>query len=102
MTDKYSSVWDALEDTPQEAENMKLRSELMLAISKSLSEINGTQMQKAKALGITQPRLNDLLNGRINKFTIDALVNIATAAGLHVSLATSLQHGISADVSASY
>lgn len=89
MTEKFNSVWDALENTQQEAENMKLRSELMIAITKALSEIDGTQIQKAKALGITQPRLNDLLNGRINKFTIDALVNIATAAGLHVSLATS-------------
>lgn len=88
MTKQFNSVWDALEDTPQAAENMKLRSELMIAIMRKLSNTNGTQTQKAKQLGITQPRLNDLLQGRIHKFSLDALVTIASHAGLSVSLTT--------------
>lgn len=88
MTEKFNSVWDALEDTPQEAENMKIRSELMIVLTRELTYIDGTQMQKAKQLGITQPRLNDLLQGRINKFSIDALVTIASNVGLSVSLVT--------------
>lgn len=90
MTQTFNSVWDALEDTPQEAENMKLRSELIIAITRQLEQMDGTQTQKAKQLGITQPRLNDLLQGRINKFSLDALVTIATHAGLYVSLTTQL------------
>lgn len=90
MNEKFNSVWDALEDTPQEAENMKIRSELMLAITRELDRSDGTQIQKAKQLGITQPRLNDLLKGRINKFSLDALVTIATNAGLYVSLVTTV------------
>ena len=82
---RFNSVWDALEDTPQEAENMKIRSGLMLAISNHLEVSDGTQAAKAKQLGITQPRLNDLLKGRINKFSLDALVAIAFNAGLKVS-----------------
>lgn len=84
----FNSVWDALEDTPQEAENMKIRSSLMMAISDHLEKSDGTQAAKAKKLGITQPRLNDLLKGRINKFSLDALVSIAFNAGLKVSVHT--------------
>ena len=83
---RFDSVWDALEDTPQEAENMKIRSGLMMAISDHLEKSAGTQAAKAKQLGITQPRLNDLLKGRINKFSLDALVTIAVNAGLNVML----------------
>lgn len=90
MTQAFNSVWDALEDTPQAAENMKLRSELIIAITRQLEQTDGTQAQKAKQLSITQPRLNDLLQGRINKFSLDALVTIATHAGLYVSLTTQL------------
>ena len=82
----YSDVWDALSDTPEEAENMKIRSDLMIAISDCLEKFDGTQAAKAKKLGITQPRLNDLLKGRISKFSLDALVTIAINAGLKISV----------------
>jgi prevent-host-death family protein len=78
----YESVWDALEDTPAEAENMKLRSSLMIAISEAVSAWQVTQTDAAKRLGVTQPRLNDLLRGRVGKFSIDALVALAARAGL--------------------
>lgn len=87
MNQTFTSVWDALEDTPQQAENMKLRAELMIAIVRVLETMDGTQAQKAKQLHLTQPRLNDLLQGRITKFSLDALVTIASYAGLNVSLA---------------
>ena len=82
----YHDVWDALSDTPEKAENMKIRSDLMMAISDHLEHFDGTQATKAKELGMTQPRLNDLLKGRINKFSLDALVSIAFRAGLKVSV----------------
>ena len=82
----YSDVWDALSDTPEEAENMKIRSDLMMAISDHLEKFDATQAAKAKKLGITQPRLNDLLKGRISKFSLDALVAIAVNAGLKISV----------------
>jgi predicted XRE-type DNA-binding protein len=52
----FESVWDALEDTPTEAENMKLRSTLMIAISEAVSAWHVTQMDAARRLGVTQPR----------------------------------------------
>jgi predicted XRE-type DNA-binding protein len=69
-----------------EAENLKLRSELMLRIEDYHRRSGMTQGEAAKALGLTQPRLNALLKGNINLFSLDALVNIATRAGLSVKL----------------
>ena len=86
----FESVWDALEDTPTEAENMKLRSSLMIAISEAVSAWQVTQADAAKRLGVTQPRLNDLLRGRVGKFSLDALVALAARAGLAVHLEITL------------
>ncbi|MCX7564577.1 XRE family transcriptional regulator [Xanthomonadaceae bacterium XH05] len=83
---RFVSVWDAIEDTPAEAENMKLRSELLLALKSRISQSGMTQAQAAKLFGVTQPRVSDLMRGKINLFGLDALVNMATVAGLHVEL----------------
>jgi len=84
--ERFESVWDAIEDTPEEALNMRLRSELMIQITRRVKEWGVTQKEAAQRLGITQPRLNDLLNGRINKFGLDALVNLTGPAHFHVEL----------------
>ena len=86
MTDIVNNVWDAISDSPEEAENMKLRSVVMMAIEKYATAQNETQTVIAKQLGLTQPRLNDLLKGKIDKFRLDKLVNIATKAGLSIDL----------------
>lgn len=83
---QYSSVWDAIEDTPAAAANMKLRSELMMAIKKHIADAGISQAQAARLLGVTQPRVSDLMRGKINLFGLDALVNLAVAAGLHVEI----------------
>ena len=83
---RYASVWDAIEDTPAEAENMKLRSELMLALKNHIAHAEMSQQEAAQLFGVTQPRISDLMRGKINLFGLDALVNMAAAAGLHVEL----------------
>ena len=83
---RFASVWDAIEDTPEEAENMKLRSVLMTALKNHIARNEMSQVQAAKLLGVTQPRVSDLMRGKINLFGLDALVNMATAAGLHVEM----------------
>jgi predicted XRE-type DNA-binding protein len=85
-TETFESVWDALEDTATEAENMKLRSSLMIAIDEVVRGWNTTQTEAARRLGVTQPRLNELLRGRIGKFSLDALVALAARAGLTVHM----------------
>jgi predicted XRE-type DNA-binding protein len=84
-THRFSSVWDALEDTPQDAANMKARCELMLAIRETVDGWRLTQSEAAARFGVTQPRMNDLLRGRIDRFSLDALLNLAHAAGLSVA-----------------
>jgi predicted XRE-type DNA-binding protein len=83
---RFASVWDAIEDTPEEAENMKLRSSLVIALKKHMDGSGLSQVQIAKLFGVTQPRLSDLMRGKIDVFGLDALVNMATAAGLRVKL----------------
>ena len=87
MTEKrFASVWDAIEDTATEALNMKLRSELMLALGDHIARTGMSQAQAAQLFGVTQPRVSDLMRGKINLFGIDALVNMAAAAGLQVEM----------------
>jgi predicted XRE-type DNA-binding protein len=78
----FANVWDAIEDSPEEAATMTMRSNVMIAISKAVRGWNTTQARAARRLGITQPRLNDLLHGKINKFSLDTLMTLATRAGL--------------------
>lgn len=87
-TETFANVWDALADTPQEAANLKVRSELMSQIATLVRERGWTQVEAARRCGVTQPRLNDLLRGRLSRFSLDALVNIAAALGcrVHVGL----------------
>jgi len=69
-----------------EAENLKMRADLMIRILRFYRESGLTQAAAAKALGLTQPRLNALLRGKIGQFSLDALVNIAGRAGMNVRL----------------
>lgn len=82
----YANVWDALENSPVDAENMRMRSSLMIALERHIRAQEWTQADAAAKLGVTQPRISDLLRGKINLFSLDTLVNMAVAAGLHVDL----------------
>ncbi|KOR18182.1 MULTISPECIES: helix-turn-helix domain-containing protein [Burkholderia] len=84
--ERYANVWDAIESEPAEAANMKLRSELMIALKQRIARLELSQAEAAKQLGVTQPRVSDLLRGKINLFGLDALVNMAAAVGLRVDL----------------
>lgn len=84
--ERFENVWDALEDNPVKAENMKLRSTLIMAISERIATEGLNQTQAAKRLNITQPRVNALINGKIEEFRLDMLVNLAHQLGLHVSI----------------
>src|ERR1700730_1003458 len=84
----FDSVFDALADTQAEAANMTARADLLLAIRERIKKWNLTQEDAGARLGLTRPRLNDLMRGKLDKFSLDALVNIAAAAGfrLHIEL----------------
>jgi predicted XRE-type DNA-binding protein len=84
--DRFSSVWDAIEDDPIRVENLKLRSALMIEIAERIKEEGLTQTKAAEVLRITQPRVSALLKGKINDFRLDSLVDMAHRLGMHVSI----------------
>lgn len=82
----FENVWDALTDSPEEAASMTMRSDLLIAIEQRVRSWKITQADAARRLGVSQPRLNDLLRGKIANFSLDALVDLANRAGLSVSM----------------
>jgi predicted XRE-type DNA-binding protein len=85
-TQEYKSVWDAIADTPEEAGNLRARSELVMQIAAIIKANGWKQAEAATRCGVTQPRINDLVRGRVSRFSLDALVNIATALGRRVHI----------------
>jgi predicted XRE-type DNA-binding protein len=83
-TAEYASVWDALSETPEQAANLRARAELMRSIVAIVKKGGWTQAEAARRCGVTQPRINDLLRGRVSRFSLDALVNIAASLGRRV------------------
>jgi predicted XRE-type DNA-binding protein len=84
--DTYNTVWDAIADTPEQAANLQARAELMRQIAGIIKVNDWKQADAATHCGVTQPRINDLLRGRVSRFSLDALVNIATALGRRVHM----------------
>ena len=83
---RFKSAFDAIADTPQEAMNMKLRSQLMDKIRDRVETEGWNQTQAAKRLGVTQPRISDLYRGKLSQFSMDMLVNMLAALGDEVEL----------------
>jgi len=83
-TETVDSMWDALADTPEQAANLRARAELMRQIAAVIEAKGWKQSEAAIHCGVTQPRINDLLRDRVSRFSLDALVNIATAIGRRV------------------
>ncbi|MBI1198972.1 MAG: helix-turn-helix domain-containing protein [Phenylobacterium sp.] len=84
--ERHASVWDAIESDPGQAENMKLRSRLMMTLRYHIAQEGLSQAAAAKLFGVTQPRISDLVRGKIDLFSLDTLVNMLAAAGLHIEL----------------
>ena len=83
-SNSFKSIWDAIAETPEQAANLQARAQLMRQIAAIIKESGWTQSEAAMHCGVTQPRINDLLRGRISRFSLDALVNIATSLGKRV------------------
>ena len=83
---KFESVWEALENDPVRVQNLKLRSAALIEITEKLAGMNLSQTEIAKILSISQPRVSALMQGKIHKFRLDSLVDIAHRLGLSVSI----------------
>lgn len=78
----FASVWDAVEDTPQEAASMRARLDLMMKLAEVIRQQGMTQAQAATLFGVTQPRISDLMRGKVNLFSLDTLIDMAATAGM--------------------
>ena len=83
---KFSSVWDAIEDSPQQAASMKARSALMIELQEHIKAGGLTQIQAAGLFGVTQPRVSDLMRGKIELFSLETLVDMVASAGMKVEV----------------
>jgi predicted XRE-type DNA-binding protein len=79
-------VWDAIEDDPVERQRLKLLSDLSIRLELRIRAMGWTQKQAAAQLGVTQPRISDLMRGKLSVFSIDSLVELLTRAGVTVEL----------------
>ncbi|KAA3528111.1 XRE family transcriptional regulator [Pseudomonas sp. ST1] len=84
--ERHANIWDTLVESPEEAENLQLRSTLMRALTRKVRSLELAQKDAALRLKVTQPRLNDLLKGKIDKFSLDALVKMLPGAGLQIEV----------------
>ena len=82
----FASVWDAVADGPEDAANLRVRAEIMEKIIAVIGRKGWTQAEAARHCGISQPRMNDLIRGRISRFSLDALVNIAASLGYRLKV----------------
>ena len=84
--ESFDNIWDAIADTSGESANIQAKAELRRKIVEIVKKNGWKQVEAAQHCGITQPRLNDMLRGRISRFSLDALVNIAAAIGQRVHI----------------
>ncbi len=71
---------------PEEAENLRIRAALMVELTEHIRRAGLTQKQAANTLGVTQPRISDLMRGRINVFSIDTLIAMLSRVGVKTTI----------------
>ena len=82
----FDHVFQAIADSPEEAENLRLRADLMIRISDLIDERGLTQARAAKLFGVTQPRVSDLVRRHIDLFSVDTLIGMLARAGMQITL----------------
>tara|TARA_Y100000588_G_C13668739_1_gene675312 strand:+ start:257 stop:556 length:300 start_codon:yes stop_codon:yes gene_type:complete len=86
VTPSSGNVFSDLGFTPEEAENLRVRADLMVAIKKLIKAEGWTQQEAAGHFGVTQPRISEIHKGKIELFTVDKLINMLAHAGRQVSV----------------
>jgi predicted XRE-type DNA-binding protein len=86
LGEQFATVWDAIADDPRKARHLQVRADLMIALHRLIADRRLTQSRAAKLLGVTQPRISDLVRGKIERFSIDTLVEMLARAGMSVRL----------------
>jgi len=84
-----ANVFQDLGFDPEESENLRVRADLMIELSRLIESKGWTQEEAAEVMGVSQPRISDLVRGKIDKFSIDSLVSMLGSAGVKVRITTS-------------
>lgn len=82
----YETAFDLIAETPEEAAHMRVRADLMLQIHRIIERHAWTQQEAARHCGVSQPRINALLRGHFEKFSLDALVKMAATLGQRITI----------------
>lgn len=82
------NVFEDIGFAPREAEHLRIRADLMIEISKLISDLELTQAAAAGLLGVSQPRISDLVRGKIDRFSVDTLIEMLGRAGVSISVTT--------------
>jgi predicted XRE-type DNA-binding protein len=90
-----SNVFEQIGFSPEEAASLKMKSELHTQIVKAIKKRGYTQVDLQKRLDESQPRVSDLMTGKISKFSLETLVTYAEALGLHPQILVETRHGAS-------
>lgn len=86
ITKSCGNVFLDLGFSPDEAEILAMRSNLMVQLTAMIEDRNLTQQEAAKLLGVKQSRVSDLVRGKFERFSLDMLISFAIRAGMHVEL----------------
>lgn len=86
LTRSSGNVFRDLGFSPEEAERLKVRSDLMISVQKAIAARRLKQAEAAKLLGVTQPRISDLMRGRIDLFSIDTLIDMLARLGIRAKV----------------
>ena len=92
MRRSRANVFQDLGFDPEESENLRLRADLMIELGKLIDSKDWTQEEAAKIMHVSQPRISDLVRGKIDRFSIDSLVSMLGSAGVKVSLTTTVRN----------
>ena len=92
ITPSSGNVFSDLGFGENEAEHLRIRSILMGTVRKLIEDRNFTQAEAARLFGVTQPRISNLIRGRIDLFSVDTLIEMLSRAGVHVDIVVSVPH----------
>lgn len=94
MQPSSGNVFADLGFEAEEAQNLKVRTDLMIEVTKLIESRGLTQAAAARLLGVTQPRISDLVRGKIDRFSVDSLIEMLGRAGATVSVAVRLDRQV--------
>lgn len=90
----YQNVWEAITDDPHEAKILNIKSKLLMLAVQFIRDKEMTQAEISKIAGVSQPRISNLMQGQIDKFSIDMLLTLVSKLGIALETEFDPQYGL--------